>query len=98
VKSRNSFHTAGMRTHTYKQTPAAGQRDNRLWRSIRFKRTVKVKLSLALISYALRHEDAWRSGGTVPLFLASAPDGGEWSASRPGATRHTDNPANAAVT
>jgi hypothetical protein len=44
---------------------------------------VKVKLSLCLISYALRHEDVWGSGGIALPFLTSALDGGEWSASRP---------------
>jgi hypothetical protein len=45
---------------------------------------VKIKLSQRLINETLYHEDVWGSGGIVPLFLASAPDGGEWSASRPG--------------
>jgi hypothetical protein len=35
---------------------------------------VKVKLSL-------RHENLWENGGIAPPFLASALDGGEWSAS-----------------
>jgi hypothetical protein len=30
-----------------------------------------------------RHNEIWRSGGTAPPFLTSAPNGGEWSASRP---------------
>jgi hypothetical protein len=28
------------------------------------------------------HEDVWWNGGTAPLFLISALDGDEWSASR----------------
>jgi hypothetical protein len=35
----------------------------------------KVKLLLCLISYALRHEDMWGSGGTAPPFLTQALDG-----------------------
>jgi hypothetical protein len=41
---------------------------------------VKLKLSLCLINYALRHENVWGSGGIAPVFLTSALDG----ASRPG--------------
>jgi hypothetical protein len=51
--------------------------------------TYKVKLSLCLITYAPRHEDAWVSGDIAPSFLTSALDGGEWSASRP--CRFTSN-------
>jgi hypothetical protein len=35
-------------------------------------------------TFISRHEDVWGSGGTVPPFLTTALDGGEWSASRPG--------------
>jgi hypothetical protein len=44
----------------------------------------RVKLSLCLTNYAPRHGDVWGSGGIDPLFLTSALDGGEWSASHPG--------------
>jgi hypothetical protein len=39
---------------------------------------VKVPLSMCLISYALCHEDIWRSGRIAPPLLTSALDGGEW--------------------
>jgi hypothetical protein len=39
---------------------------------------VKVKIE------APRHEDVWGSGCIAPPFLASALDGDNWSASRPG--------------
>jgi hypothetical protein len=42
-----------------------------------------VKLSLRLINEAPRHEDVWGNGGITSLFLTSALDGGEWSASHP---------------
>jgi hypothetical protein len=42
---------------------------------------VNVKL---LINYAPCHEDAWRSEGIAPPFVASLIDGREWSAPRPG--------------
>jgi hypothetical protein len=39
--------------------------------------------SLRVINKAFRHEKIWGSGDEVPPFLTSAPDGGEWSVSRP---------------
>jgi hypothetical protein len=45
---------------------------------------IKVKLSLCVINKTPRHEDASGSGDTVPPFLTSVLDGGEWSASRSG--------------
>jgi hypothetical protein len=44
----------------------------------------KVKL-IPVLNYMIKHchEGMWGSGGIAPLFLTSAPDGGEWSASRP---------------
>jgi hypothetical protein len=44
---------------------------------------IKVKLSLYLISWALRDEDLWRSGGIDLPFLTLEIDGGEWSAPHP---------------
>jgi hypothetical protein len=44
----------------------------------------KVMLSQYLTNQALCHEDVWGSGCIDPLFLISALDWGEWSASRPG--------------
>jgi hypothetical protein len=43
-----------------------------------------VKSSPCLINWALLQEDMLESRGTAPSFLTSAPDGGEWSASRSG--------------
>jgi hypothetical protein len=37
-----------------------------------------------VLNSATRHEDVRGNGGIAPLFLTSAPDGCEWSASRPG--------------
>jgi hypothetical protein len=45
--------------------------------------TVRVNLSLRLVTRALCHDDIWGSGGIAPPFLTSTLDGGEWSASRP---------------
>jgi hypothetical protein len=49
------------------------------------KGSVKVMLSLCLIDETPRRDDAQRSGciRVCPLFLPSAQDRGEWSASRP---------------
>jgi hypothetical protein len=44
---------------------------------------VKLTFSLFLINLAPHNEDVWVRGGIAPLFLISALDGGEWSASRP---------------
>jgi hypothetical protein len=44
---------------------------------------IKVKLVLCLNNQALRQEDVWGSGNVSAPFLASAPVGGEQSASRP---------------
>jgi hypothetical protein len=46
--------------------------------------TIKINLSMCLITYASYQEDLRRSGGMAPLFLTSALDVGEWSDSRPG--------------
>jgi hypothetical protein len=43
----------------------------------------KAKLSMWLINYAICHEDICGNGGVASLFLTSALDGGEWSASCP---------------
>jgi hypothetical protein len=37
-----------------------------------------------MLNYELYHEDVLGSGGIAPLFLTSALDGGQWSASRLG--------------
>jgi hypothetical protein len=42
----------------------------------------KKKSNVSVINYPTCHEDVWGNGGTVPLFLVLALDGGEWSASR----------------
>jgi hypothetical protein len=42
------------------------------------------ELSLRLTNYPLRHEGVWGSGCIDTLFLTSAVDEGEWSASRLG--------------
>jgi hypothetical protein len=47
-------------------------------------RRKKVKLSLCLTNWALRHEGVWRCGGIAPLHLTSALVRGEWSGSHPG--------------
>jgi hypothetical protein len=52
----------------------------------------KVKLSLCLINYALCHEDIWGSGCIAPPFLASALDGGEWTALRSGRVTPGERP------
>jgi hypothetical protein len=44
---------------------------------------VEVKFSLCVINQASCHEDVSGSESIDPLFLTSAPDGGQWSASRP---------------
>jgi hypothetical protein len=36
-----------------------------------------------MLNEASRHEDEWGSGGIAAVFLTSALDGGEWSASHP---------------
>jgi hypothetical protein len=46
----------------------------------RSRNKVKVKLSLCLTNYPLRHEGVWGSGCIDPRILDL---GGEWSASRP---------------
>jgi hypothetical protein len=43
----------------------------------------EVELSHLLINYAQGHEDISGSEAIVKLFLISAPDGGDWPASRP---------------
>jgi hypothetical protein len=43
-----------------------------------------VKLFVCWINSALCPEDMWGNGGTPPLFMTSALDGGEWSALRSG--------------
>jgi hypothetical protein len=43
----------------------------------------KVKLPVCLIKQTPSHEDVWDSSGIAALFLISALDGGEWSASCP---------------
>jgi hypothetical protein len=46
--------------------------------------TVKnVKTVPVLNSLRPNHKDVWKSGGTVPLLLASTLGGGEWSTSHP---------------
>jgi hypothetical protein len=40
---------------------------------------------MCLLNYAPNHEDAWGNNGIAKLFLTSALDGHEWSASRLGA-------------
>jgi hypothetical protein len=52
------------------------------WTCTRGGNKCKVKLSLHLIKHHARKID-WESDGIGPLFLASALDGGEWSALRP---------------
>jgi hypothetical protein len=44
----------------------------------------EIKLSLCLTNEALRLEGVWGVDGLIHIFLTSALDGGEWSASRLG--------------
>jgi hypothetical protein len=44
--------------------------------------TCEVKFPLGLTNLTRSHGDVWGSGGISPLFLTSALDGAEWSASR----------------
>ena len=45
-----------------------------------------------LFNSAPRHEHVWRLEVYLHAFVASAPEGGEWAASRPGQFNHGKEP------